>query len=107
MGKGGGLRARGRQPKVGSQDKTRKINKKGKVKRKRGDPRSMTSFAVKSTVVRQKKGGKVVYGDRVCTIHKLCDCVQRANPTINRPLMSADPIIEKRGKKKGTKRMRR
>eukprot|EP01062_Namystynia_karyoxenos_P013803 TRINITY_DN14960_c0_g1_i1.p2 TRINITY_DN14960_c0_g1~~TRINITY_DN14960_c0_g1_i1.p2 ORF type:complete len:117 (+),score=43.71 TRINITY_DN14960_c0_g1_i1:90-440(+) len=98
--------------KVKAKDRSRKVNKKGKLKRKRGDPRSMTSYSIKTQVVRQKKGGKNIYGERRCTIHQVCDCVTRANPTLNRVIMSDDfapkkakgsgafTFAERKGKKK-------
>ena len=62
-------------------EKSRKVDGKGRIKKKRGDQKmvhaKMTGFKVK-----QKKGGKSVrVGPRACQIHTKCNCVQRSDPS--------------------------
>ena len=66
--------------KVNAKDKMRKVTKNGKIKRKRGDERLVTSRAV-GYKVKQKKGGQWVRasGERQCKIHTVCDCVVRTD----------------------------
>ncbi|EPY29454.1 phosphoprotein lepp12 [Strigomonas culicis] len=78
MGKGGKKLPKQRK-KVPMADRTRKLTKKGKIKRKKGDLKLVHSRNV-SFEVKQKKGGKWTRtGDRKCNIHTVCDCVRRTD----------------------------
>lgn len=58
----------------------RKVDKTGRLKRKKGDLRMVNSRKV-GFEVKQKKGGKwVKAGERKCHIHTVCDCVKRTDP---------------------------
>ncbi|EAN86679.1 putative phosphoprotein lepp12 [Trypanosoma cruzi] len=66
--------------KLAMADRPRKLTKKGKLKRKRGDLKMLKSRDV-AFAVRQKKGGKwVKAGERRCNIHTVCNCVNRTDP---------------------------
>lgn len=67
--------------KLAMADRPRKLTKKGKIKRKRGDLKMVSSRDV-SFSVKQAKGGKWVKtsGERHCNIHTVCDCVKRTDP---------------------------
>ena len=76
--------------KTKSSEKARSVGKSGRIKRKRGDSRSLTQYAVVQKVLHQKKGGKSVYGERRCAIHSVCDCVTRGNPVAHYRVMSGE-----------------
>ena len=58
----------------------RKVDKNGRLKRKKGDIRMVNSKKV-GFEVKQKKGGKWVRsGERKCHIHTICNCVTRTDP---------------------------
>ena len=106
MGKKGRSKIGGGKVKTDSTQKARKVGKSGRIKRKKGDSRSMTQYAVVSKVIKQKKGGKMVFGERKCAIHSVCDCVNRANPVHHYKVYSGegDVIQGTRGAKKGKRR---
>eukprot|EP00659_Diplonema_papillatum_P004922 gene4922-7602_t len=64
MGKGAKSKKGGGKPQMKSTEKARKVGRSGRVKRKKGDSRLMTQYAVVQKVVKQKKGGKAVFGER-------------------------------------------
>ena len=67
--------------KIAKADRPRKLTKKGKPKRRKGDLKMVHSRNV-AFEVKQKKGGKWVKtsGVRKCMIHTVCDCVVRTDP---------------------------
>ena len=70
-----------RGAKKGRPEKTRKLTSDGRIKKKRGDLKMVSSKMV-GFKTKQKKGGKTVRASeqRVCRIHTKCNCVVRTDP---------------------------
>ncbi len=85
MGKRKTKKAPKQKQKIAKADRPRKLTKKGKIKRRKGDLKMVHDRNV-GYEVKQKKGGKWIKtsGVRKCNIHTVCDCVQRTDPTAMR-----------------------